>query len=635
MKYLFFAMYPEARPYIGRLGLKKDPSFTKFQVFAGGGILLVVTGVGPVKAVFAAASLLALYPPGKGDLLVNIGSCALDGGCSLRTEGVERADGRRGRIFLVSCLTDAGTGKSYYPDILYDSPFPEARLCTRARPYLGVEKKGPGRDGLVLLYDMEGAALFQAGSRYFTADRMLFLKIVSDSGAKNLIPGSISRVMQESVEPVCAFLARLQRQEEAGKGDACLDQPDRLAGEAAALFCASANMEQTLRQDLRYAGAAGIDAAGILDGMRQQGRLPAADRRQGKKLLADFTKKLLLVPGRPGASIREPVKAFRRIYVESRVWDHPRTRAVLAHFPGVQVMQIGHYKDIFNRPNQDPSRQHRDLALILAADEGELVYPGAPVCQNFGNQNFYYTSSTMNCVFDCEYCFLKGMYPSGHMVVFVNLEDYFQKVRALTAKGPAYLSVSYEGDLAAADAFTDACSSWLEFSASCPDLTIEVRTKSASAQMWERLPQSPAAVFAFTLSPDEIIRRYEHGTPPLAARIACAAEGIRAGRRVRLCFDPMLVCPDWKETYGQLLEQTVREIDLTAVEDFSIGTFRISAGYLKNLRRVLPCSAAAQYPYTNVGGYYQYDPRLAGEMENFMKEKLSAYVPENRIFLFC
>ena len=27
---------------------------------------------------------------------------------------------------------------------------------------------------------------------------------------------------------------------------------------------------------------------------------------------------------------------------------------------------------------------------------------GAPVCQSFGNENFYYCSCMMNCIFDCE-----------------------------------------------------------------------------------------------------------------------------------------------------------------------------------------------------------------------------------------
>lgn len=35
----------------------------------------------------------------------------------------------------------------------------------------------------------------------------------------------------------------------------------------------------------------------------------------------------------------------------------------------------------------------------------------------------------MNCIFDCEYCYLKGMYPSGNLVVFVNLEDILRSLK--------------------------------------------------------------------------------------------------------------------------------------------------------------------------------------------------------------
>mgnify|MGYP006970641936 FL=1 len=34
----------------------------------------------------------------------------------------------------------------------------------------------------------------------------------------------------------------------------------------------------------------------------------------------------------------------------------------------------------------------------------------------------------MNCIYDCSYCYLKGMYPSGHMVLFVNIEDTWKNL---------------------------------------------------------------------------------------------------------------------------------------------------------------------------------------------------------------
>ena len=107
---------------------------------------------------------------------------------------------------------------------------------------------------------------------------------------------------------------------------------------------------------------------------------------------------------------------FSHIYVEKAVCGHPRTERILKRFPDARVIVIDHYKDVFCRRGQDFILQQRSQKLILAANRGKLLYKGAAVCQSFGNENFYYTSCMMNCVYDCEYCYLKGMYPSGNMV---------------------------------------------------------------------------------------------------------------------------------------------------------------------------------------------------------------------------
>ena len=127
------------------------------------------------------------------------------------------------------------------------------------------------------------------------------------------------------------------------------------------------------------------------------------------------------------------------MYVEKEVRDHPRTKRILDRLAGAEVIEIAHYKDVFCRKGQDYILQHRAQNLILGAKHGKLLYKGARVCQSFGNENFYYTSCMMNCVFDCEYCYLKGMYPSGNLVVFVNLEDIFAEAEKLLLKEELYL----------------------------------------------------------------------------------------------------------------------------------------------------------------------------------------------------
>lgn len=327
--------------------------------------------------------------------------------------------------------------------------------------------------------------------------------------------------------------------------------------------------------------------------------------------------------------------------MEKEVQDHPRTRRILKKFPEAQVIAVDHYKDVFNRHGQNCVVQHEAQSLILAQKKDHYFYEGAPVCQDFGNTNFYYCSSMMNCIYDCSYCYLKGMYPSGHMVLFVNLEDYFAKLDEYLKTQQMYVCISYDADLLAMEAVTGYVALWSAYAAGHENLKIEIRTKCANPRMWE-LPCLPNVIYAFTLSPQQMIDAFEQNTPSAAVRIACAAEGLEKGCNVRLCFDPMLYLPEWKTAYETLLKQLDAAFEKAAgdtkkagwdgITDASVGTFRISQDYMKKLRRVQPYAPAVQYPYVNVGGVYQYPKKLLQEMENYMITELAKRIGKENIY---
>lgn len=323
---------------------------------------------------------------------------------------------------------------------------------------------------------------------------------------------------------------------------------------------------------------------------------------------------------------------FSHIYVEEEVFRHPRTRRILARFPEAVVVPVSHYKDVFCRSRQDYGLQHRAKNLILAAQKGNYLYRGAPVCQNFGNSHFYYTSCMMNCIYDCEYCYLKGMYPSGHMVLYINIEDTFIELEKVLAVHPVYLCVSYDTDLLAMEKLTGYVKEWCRFVEQNRELTIEIRTKSANSELWKEFTPQERVIYAFTLSPDKIIADYEHGTPSLSQRLRSAAAAQRAGFRIRLCFDPMIYCPDWRTQYGVMLEQVFAQIDRERIVDVSVGTFRVSQDYLKKMRKNAPLSPVVQFPYRNDRGVYQYPAQLMEEMENFMAAGLEERLPSGKIF---
>jgi len=323
---------------------------------------------------------------------------------------------------------------------------------------------------------------------------------------------------------------------------------------------------------------------------------------------------------------------FSHIYVERNVWGHPRAKRILERFSNAVTIEIEHYKDVFCRARQDVALQNETPMLIIASKAGQLVYEGAPVCQSFGNEYFYYTSCLMNCIYSCDYCYLKGMYPSGNLVVFVNLEDTFAELEAILARHEVYLCVSYDTDLMALEDLTGFVEDWVEFCGKHPGLKIEIRTKCGRIDLWDKLSPKENVIFAFTLSPEEVRQKYEHRTSPLADRIVCADMAMRKGFLVRLCFDPILYCTNWRTTYQEMLYQVAGRIDMERLYDVSVGSFRIPQDYLKKLRRVMPGSAAVQFPFENDAGVYHYPKELMEEMEQTVVSQLQKWIPKEKIF---
>ena len=174
--------------------------------------------------------------------------------------------------------------------------------------------------------------------------------------------------------------------------------------------------------------------------------------------------------------------------------------------------------------------------------------------------------------------------------------------------------------------------SWLEFVRSHAGIRIEIRTKCGRTDLWDRLKPDENVIFSFTLSPERIQQECEHGTASLEGRIRCAARAMEQGFPVRLCFDPIIYCPDWRTQYDAMLGQVAEQINMENVWDVSVGSFRISQDYMKKLRRSQKDSAVVQFPFVNDKGVYHYPDGLMNEMEQHVVSRIYEWMPEEKIF---
>ena len=656
--------------------VRKEPFCMKEGKDADGRILLTICGEGRNNAAAAVAATLAREGAKRGDILLCLGSAAV-----LKGAGEERS---LGQWFLLHALEEAGSGRAFYPELLYQTDFPTARLITgdrvlrrsgakwttETKSYSSTEKEispvsSSGQEGTFpeesLLYDMESTAVFQSANAFLSLENLFFLRCATDFGVGELdsgqhgsgktVPEMLREQMRKEEEKVFAFLTHLERldaekEKEREKEEAFLKESTALSEELHLSFVLTKQLERLLS----YAESLSSEWRAYFQKKREEGLLPVKDKRGGQKLLSAFTAWLLLKEkqGRQDKKEmdQEAEKAlplyppFSHIYIEEALLGGEEAEAILRKFPKAKCIPIRHYKDLFNRRKQNRALQEKSRKLILAKKEGQRIYPGAPVCQSFSESTFYYASLLMNCPFHCEYCYLQGMYPSANLVLFLNVEDYFSDCqRLIKEKGGLYLCISYDTDLLALEEFYPFVERFARVWEKEPNLRIEVRTKAGGKSLFRRLLKIQLSedakkrlIFAFTLSPEKIVSEAEHGTAGLKGRLKAIKMAVEEGFTLRLCFDPMLYHADWERLYTKLLETVFREIPMEKLYDVSVGSFRISESYLKSMTKACGTSPYTSFPYENTDGYYHYPKELLLKMEGFLEHKLLEKLPKEKIF---
>ena len=328
---------------------------------------------------------------------------------------------------------------------------------------------------------------------------------------------------------------------------------------------------------------------------------------------------------------------FHHVYVERKLRGQYDVTGIIDKLSGSRLVWINHYKDIFNRKGQSLAFQKKSPALILAKKEGKLVYNGSKECQSFGNEHFYYTSCMMNCLFDCEYCYLQGMYPSADVVLFMNLDDIFHEVDELLREHGVYLCISYDTDMVALENITGYCRRWIEYAKNRVGLTIELRTKAELSDSFIRMldeKECENIIFAFTLSTDMIQLSYEHNTPSIQSRIASIMRASQKGLNVRVCFDPLLTYADLsalKKAYGTLIDKLFESVTDQMLYDVSLGEFRVPCDYLKRMRKRRPDSKLLAYQFEIEDGSFCCG-KDGAELADYVEECLRRHLSPEKIY---
>jgi len=256
------------------------------------------------------------------------------------------------------------------------------------------------------------------------------------------------------------------------------------------------------------------------------------------------------------------------VYIEKKAWDIPQSQKILELFPKADTIEIDHYKNVFDK---NTALLNEKKSLIIAKLESPAVSEAPP---GYGHTKLaYFFKTSLGCVYDCDYCFLKWAFKTDHMVFFVNYNDIkkqiTQKIKELQNRGTKddiwFYSSDYS-DIQGMDMISGFNTEFIEFFEQFKGVKMEIRTKSWNIQSLLDLWFTPKNTeIAFSLNPQVLIDNYEKWTASLDARISAINTLIKAWFQVWIRLLPLLPVKNYKDIYKKFFDTLREQINIDQI----------------------------------------------------------------------
>ncbi len=299
------------------------------------------------------------------------------------------------------------------------------------------------------------------------------------------------------------------------------------------------------------------------------------------------------------------------IYIEKEISDLEITKIIIGKFKNANIIFIDNYKNIFSKTLPKNSNK---WSFVLAKIKTDSILE-APKNYGHNNINSYFLKTSLNCVFNCSYCYLKWAFKNDIPIYFLNydeiksqIEKKINSISNLNNKWKnEYLDNDYElrlktykgyknkiwfyswdySDIIWANSITRFLENFVEFFEKFDNSMMEVRTKSSNIKdildLWF-VPKNTE--FAFSLNPQNLIESYEFWTSSLKDRIKAINKLLGLWYKVWLRFLPLLPVKNYKKIYSEFVALIKENIDMNKITScFASGLLYTKKDYKVMLKK--------------------------------------------------
>lgn len=328
---------------------------------------------------------------------------------------------------------------------------------------------------------------------------------------------------------------------------------------------------------------------------------------------------------------------FNKILIDKKVEASETAQRFKNFFPDICQIVDGEPRDIVKGSLSADQFTQSKKQIYLTEFKGQFFKKCPGFHKGMACCNYFVLNLGFQCDMDCSYCYLQSFLNSNYMNVYTNIDQALTELRQFEAMKdqPLRVGTGEVIDSLSLDPVTLYSRTLIEFFKDFPNWKLEFKTKSAFVDQFLDCQHAGNIIVSWSVNPQNIIESEEHGTASLSQRLQAAKLCVTRGFKVSFHIDPMIYHPNWRNNYGNMVDQIIDTFSPHDIPYLSVGALRFQPEQ-KNMMRErfgMESLVTRAETFPSQDGKLRFDYGVRKEMFEFVLNRFRANNKRWRLFM--
>lgn len=324
----------------------------------------------------------------------------------------------------------------------------------------------------------------------------------------------------------------------------------------------------------------------------------------------------------------------KAIYFEEKIKDYELGKQLLDKYKDIPKYVIENHNNIPEMRSQNNSEfTNLKKNLIIGIRKTHKFV------ENHKTSDYLVPYTSSGCTAMCLYCYLICNYNKcSYLRLFVNREEMLEKIIKVSNKSEKELTfeIGSNSDLILENTITGNLEWTIPKFANNEHGYLTFPTKFDMVDGILNLQHRGRITVRMSINPEQIIRKIEIGTSSLENRVKAINKLAEAGYPVGILIAPIILVEGWQKLYEETLIYLKDNLTTKVKEKVFFELIFMTYSYVHNMINTEAFPNAMQIfdkeKMTGRGkGKYMYKTEIRKQGEEFFKEKMQKYFPNNKI----